>query len=95
MGSRLSLSRWRLLYFLFPPGFSRLPGEADGDFLDDGRGEGQGSEEDQEEQDGEEAEEVKGDTWEERYSQLESGGLEPTLECSGEEERERRRSMAG
>lgn len=71
VGSWLLLSRWRLLYFLLPPGFSRAPGEADGESLvnDDGGGEEQGGNEDQEELDSEREEEgegeVSGDTWEE------------------------------
>lgn len=61
------------MYFLLPPGFSRAPGEADGESLvtdDGGSGEERGGNEDQEELDGEGEEmeeegEVSGDTWEE------------------------------
>lgn len=96
------LSRWRLLYFLFPPGFSGHSRGADVDADVDvdvgglctvGCGEERGGEEDQETREGDETEEVRGDTWEELSSQLESGGLDPALDRGGEEERGR--IMAG
>lgn len=63
------------------------------------RGGGGGGRGEDEERDGEEAEEVRGDTWAQGYSQLESGGLgdsgelESALESNGGEER--CRIMAG
>lgn len=76
-----------------------LPGDSEGGVCggggEDGGGEEQNGDED-EEREGEETEEVRGDTWEQRYSQLESGG-EPVsaLERNGEGEWEWRRIMAG
>lgn len=69
------------MYFLFPPGFSpwwalpRSLGESEGvgGVWDSGCGEEQIGEED--ELEGEDTEEVRGETWEQRYSQVESGGL--------------------
>lgn len=72
------------MYFLFPPGLSpwwalpRSPGESEGvgGVCEDGCGEEhRGEEAAEEEQEGEETEEVRGEIWEQRYSQLESGGL--------------------
>lgn len=54
--------------------------EGVGGLCDDGCGKQRFGEEDQDEREGEETEDVRGDTWEQRYSQLESGGLDPTLE---------------
>lgn len=67
VGSLSSLSRWRLLYFLFPPGFSpwcvllRSLGERDGvsSVCVSGRGEEESGEEERE---GEDTEEVRGET---------------------------------
>lgn len=94
-GSWLLLSRWRLLYFLFPPGFSpRSPGGAEGGakggagLCSDVCGGERGGEEDQDIREGEEREEARGDAREQLYSQLESGGLDSPLDWEGEEERE-------
>lgn len=85
-----------------------MPGESEGGGGgvcggggDDGCGEEQRGEEEEEEREGEETEEVRGEIWEQQYSQLESAGLggsgEPDsmLEWNGEGECERRRIMAG
>lgn len=96
VGSLVLLFRCRLLYFLFPPGFSAWRASSAGELLGVGGvrcGERQRGEEG-DEQEGEETGEVRGETWAQWKSGLDgSGEQEPALESNSRGEQ--RRIMGG